>query len=231
MNFNYSFLTVYVTDNITLKSTIICLLLTLFLGAVFAIFYNFTKKKEGIDRSFVTSIVLLPIIVAIVIMLVSNDIVKAFSLGGVFVLIRFRTRIKDTKDAMFLFAVVAIGFAAGLEYYLYAVIIAIFLLIVLTVLHIIKLDRPDPRAFKMKIMIPENLNFVDMFDNIFDNYLIDYKLKQVKVIDFGALVELTYLIKMKDVTMQKKFLDELRVKNGNLNIVITNDYNLVTASK
>jgi hypothetical protein len=225
------FLTIYITDNITLKQTILCLILTLTLGIIYALFYAFTKRKQGFDRSFVTTLVLLPIIVSIVIMLVSNDIVKAFSLGGVFVLIRFRTRIKDTKDAMFLFTTVAVGFAAGLEYFYFAILIAVFILIVLLVLYIVKLDHPDPRTLKIKITIPENLNYVDLFNPIFERYLQEHQLKRVKLTDFGSLIELTYLIKMKDLSVQKKMLDEIRTKNGNLPIIITNDYELVTASK
>ena len=225
------FSTIYVTDNITLKQTILCLLLTLFLGVIFALFYTFIKRKQGFDRSFVTTLVLLPIIVSIVMMLVSNDIVKAFSLGGVFVLIRFRTRIKDTKDAMFLFTVVTIGFAAGLEYFLFAILIAAFILIVLLILYLVKLDHPDPNTLKIKITIPENLNYVDLFTPIFDRYLQGYQLKRINLTDFGSLIELTYLIKMRDLSLQKKMIDDIRAKNGNLNIIVTNDYELVTASK
>lgn len=218
------FLTINVTDNISLGNALLCMGIACILGAVFALFYVFTKKKEGFDRSFIASLTILPIIVAIIIMLVSNDIVKAFSLGGVFVLIRFRTRIKDVKDATFLFSVIGIGFACGLSYYLFAFLIAIFLLIILSIIHLIKLDEKNPNTYRLKVLIPENLDYINLFNNVFEKYLNNYKLKKVKITDFGSLIELTYIIKMKESNNQKAFLDEIRQKNGNLNIIIADDY-------
>ena len=222
---------IYVTDAITLKSLLICVLLSLVMGSAFACFYAFSRRKVGSDKSFTGSLVLLPLIVASIIMLVSNDVARAFSLGGVFALVRFRTRIKETKDAMYLFGSVAVGFACGLEYYLFALIISAVLLISLAVLYFIKLDDKDPKSFRLKILVPENLNYMNIFDDVFEKYLIRYSLKKTKITDFGSLVELVYIIKMKDSKQQKEFLDELRIRNGNLNIVFTDDYETVWATE
>ena len=108
-----------VTDNITLSSELLVLLATIITGVVFAVIYNIMNNKEGIDFSFTLTLIIIPILVAAMVMLVSNDIVRAFSLGGLFVLVRFRTRIKDIKDAALLFVVIVVGFACGLEYYIF----------------------------------------------------------------------------------------------------------------
>lgn len=215
---------VNITDSISLSSAIICLLVSTVLGSMFALFYFFTKKEVGYDRSFLSSIILLPIIVAVIIMLVSNDIVKAFSLGGVFVLVRFRTRIKDARDATFLFASIGVGFACGLDYYLFACLITVFILIVLTILHLFKLDEPKKNVYRLKIQLPENLDYIGLFDNVFKKYLKKVKLLRAKLTDFGSLIELNYMIEIIDDNKQKEFMDELRKLNGNLNILIANDY-------
>lgn len=229
--FNVLLDVIYVTNTITLGSLLLCVLLSLVMGCAFAGFYAFSRRKSGSDRSFTGSLVLLPLIVAVIIMLVSNDVARAFSLGGVFALVRFRTRIKETKDAMYLFGSVAVGFACGLEYYLFAGIITIVLLFALAMLYLLKLDDKDVKSFRLKILVPENLNYMNLFDDIFEKYLIRYSLKKTKITDFGSLVELVYIIKMKDHKQQKEFLDELRIRNGNLNIVFSDDYETVWATE
>ena len=213
-----------ITDNITLTSALLCLGISAVIGAVYALFYWFTKRKVGYDYSMITALVVLPIIVSVIILLVSNDIVKAFSLGGVFVLVRFRTRIRDIRDTMFVFSVIACGFACGLEFYYFAALIGVFMLIAFAVLHFTKLDQPKVNAFRLKILVPENLDYVNLFDKVFDEYTSKHVLMRVKLSDFGSLIELTYLVHVKDVKKQKEFIDELRKLNGNLNIILADDY-------
>jgi uncharacterized membrane protein YhiD involved in acid resistance len=193
-------------------------------GAAFCIVYILTHVKIGYDRSFCTTILIMPIIIAVVIMLVSDNLARAFSLGGVFALVRFRTTITDTKDIMYIFASVAGGLAAGLGYIGYGLLIAVFLCSVLIVIHLIKFDLEKETVARLKIVIPESLNYTHAFDAVFAKYLVSYQLAKVKTTDFGTTFELTYLINVKGDTDQKKFLDDLRVKNGNLNIAITSGY-------
>jgi len=194
------------------------------LGAIFCAIYILTHGKMGYDRSFCTTILLMPIIIAVVIMLVSDNIARAFSLGGIFALVRFRTTITDTKDIMFICASVAAGLAAGLGYTGYGLLITCFLGLILSILHFIKFDREKESVARLKIVIPESLNYIHAFDAVFSKHLQSYQLSKVKTTDFGTTFELTYLVNMKADTNQKKFIDDLRVKNGNLNIVLTSGY-------
>lgn len=200
------------------------LLWALFLGLIFCVVYVATHNKMGYDRSFCTTILIMPIIIAVVIMLVSDNIARAFSLGGIFALVRFRTTISDTKDIMFIFASVACGLAAGLGYTGYGLMISLFLCLVLIAIHLLKFDNEKETVARLKIVIPESLNYVHAFDTVFAKYLSSYQLSKVKTTDFGTTFELTYLINIKGDTNQKKFLDDLRVKNGNMNIVLTSGY-------
>src|SRR5690606_29335821 len=93
------------------------------------------------DRSFVVTLLLLPLIISIIIMLVSDNVARAFSLAGVFTLVRFRTTISDTKDITFVFSTVAIGLATGMGYIVYAIIIMAFIIAVLLLIHGFKLDE------------------------------------------------------------------------------------------
>jgi hypothetical protein len=193
-------------------------------GTLFVLVYILTHNKIGYDHSFCTTLLVLPILIAIVILLVSDNIGRAVSLAGIFALVRFRTTLTDTKDVMYIFATVALGLSAGLGYIVYGIIISVFIAIVLLGVHFLKLDREKENVARLKIVIPESLNYTHAFDPVFGKYLISYQLAKVKTTDFGTTFELTYNINLRGDINQKKFLDDLRVKNGNLNISLTTGY-------
>lgn len=210
--------------NITYTTVIIILISTTILGMLLSLALAFIRRKEGYDRSFVVTLMLLPLIIAIIIMLVSDNVARAFSLAGVFTLVRFRTTVSDTKDITFVFSTVAIGLSTGMGYIGYAMIITAFIILVLLIIHILKLDDIKDNHAKLKIVVPESLNYVGAFEPILESYCTFAKLKKVKTTDFGTTFELTYLINMKSGISQKAFIDDLRVINGNLNIILTQEY-------
>lgn len=221
-----SFLSIFYfsTETLTLQIVLAVLSFSFILGVILALVYIFTHLKQGYDRSFCVTLMLFPVIASIIILMVSNNIARAFSLAGVFTLIRFRITMSDTSDIMYVFATVAIGLAIGLGYTGYALVVTLFYAAIMLVLHFIHFDQEKETKAKIKIMVPESLNFPHVFDVIFDKYLSSYKLQKVKLSDFGTTFELTYHINMKKDINQKCFLDDLRTKNGNLNISLVNEY-------
>jgi uncharacterized membrane protein YhiD involved in acid resistance len=162
-------------------------------------------------------------------MLVSNNLARAFSLAGVFTLVRFRTAIADSRDITYILSSVGIGLAAALGYIDYAMLITGFIATILLLLHAFNLDKDKNNHAKLRIVIPENLNYSNVFDEVFKVYVHSHQLQKVKTTDFGTMFELTYLIKLKNNVDQKAFLDELRVRNGNLSITLTSDYVSLTS--
>lgn len=196
------------------------------LGTVLSLVYQFTHRKMPYDRSFAVILILLPTVISFIIFLVSDadSIPMAFSLAGVFTLVRFRTVISEPKDITYILTTVGIGLALALGLVSYAVLLTVVVSIILIVIYLIKFSREYMVYHRLNISIPENLNYVDVFEDIFENYLKTYKLQRVKTADFGSVFQLTYLVILKDDTQQKDFIDALRVKNGNLMISMTNDY-------
>jgi len=212
------------TETLTLGNVVLVMLFATILGAVLTGIYALTHRLLGFDRSFCVTLLMLPIIVSIIIMLVSNNIARAFSLAGVFTLIRFRSTLPDTRDITYVFASVAIGLIVGMGYTGYGIIVTVFISLILVVLNLVKFDAEKATKAKLKIIVPESLNYPNAFDQVFSKYLESYKLHKVKTMDFGTTFELTYYINMKSESNQKKFIDDLRVKNGNLNITMTSEY-------
>lgn len=213
---------------LTSQSVIIVIAVALGLGVLLSLVYIFTHKKSGYLPSMPTTIIILPVVVATIIMLVGTNYAGALALGGVFALVRFRSEPGDVKDISYIFSTVAAGLCCGMGYIYYGVIIAIVLSIVLIIMYLIKYGEVKKTDLKLKILVPEDLNYEDAFADIFVAYGVKAHLDKVKTADFGTIYELVYRLEVPSDFKQKEFIDKLRTRNGNLNIILTLTDNLYT---
>lgn len=172
-------------------------------------------------ESFTLANALLVIGSSIIILLVGNNVARAFSLAGAFSIIRFRSAPGDPKDISYIFFTLAVGLACGMGYIGYGVIVTVILCIIMIVLDKIKFAVPKTKNMRLKILVPEDLNYEGVFDKILDSYSTNWATESVKTKDFGALFEISYKIHLKEGVSQKNLIDELRCKNGNLTIALT----------
>lgn len=209
-------------ESVTLdfESILWVFLSSIVLGVVVAVVYIITHKKEGYQSSFPITIAMLPLIVAAIILLIGNNTTRALSLAGIFALTRFRSNPLGTKEVSYIFLLVAIGIALGLGYIVFAAIMTLAVCGLLVVLYYTKFGIPNAKTMRLKIIVPENVNYDNLFDDILDKYCTKHYLNKVKTTDFGTMFELVYLIVVKNTTNQKEFIDELRTRNGNLNITL-----------
>lgn len=208
-------------ESFTLTNTLIIITSSILLGIVISLAYLKTHKKDGYIPSFIISLIMLPTIISIIILLVGNNVARAFSLAGAFSIIRFRSTPGDTKDISYIFFKLAVGLASGMGYVGYAVIFTIILCAVMIILDSLNFAMPKSKAKVLKITVPEDLNFEGVFDEILNTNTTSWNMVKVSTRDFGALYELNYSIHLKNDVNQKKFIDSLRVRNGNLNISLT----------
>jgi len=180
-----------------------------------------THKEDGYETSFVTTLVVLPAIIAIIILLIGSNIARAFSLVAVFSLIRFRSAVNDLKDITYVLMTVCIGLTAGMGYIGYSIIFAVILCMALYLLDKTNYGKSKRKAILLRIVIPENLNYQKVFDDIFTTYTDSFALNKVKTSDLGSLVTLTYKINFKKDTNLKLFIDQIRQRNGNLDVTLT----------
>lgn len=209
-------------ESFTLTNTLIIITSSILLGIVISLAYLKTHKKDGYIPSFIISLIMLPTIISIIILLVGNNVARAFSLAGAFSIIRFRSTPGDTKDISYIFFTLAVGLASGMGYVGYAVIFTIILCTVMIILdNSLNFAMPKSKAMVLKITVPEDLNFEGVFDEILNTNTTSWNMVKVRTRDFGSLYELNYSIHLKNDVNQKKFIDSLRVRNGNLNISLT----------
>jgi len=203
-------------SQITLSSFLICTVAALILGVLSALLY---MHKNHYTPTFVTTIALLPAVISIVIMLVNGNIGAGVAVAGAFSLIRFRSQPGDAREIGTIFLVMALGFAIGMGYVgIAAVFFLIMALFQLALIHF-KFGQVKNDLRELKITIPENLDYDGLFDDLLQKYTDSYELVGVKTSNMGTLFELHYDITLKGSGIPKQFLDELRCRNGNLNIV------------
>ena len=207
-------------ESLTLANTLIIIGASIILGLIISISYMKTSKEEVVTSGFAVTLIMLPAIISIIILLVGNNVARAFSLAGAFSIIRFRSEPKDPKDISYIFFTLAVGLSAGMGYVGYAVLFTIILCLIMFILKFINYGEADKSFFELRITIPENLNYENVFDDVLKKYTSSWKFKKVKTKEFGSLFEITYTVVMKNEN-QKKFIYELRCRNGNLGVVLS----------
>lgn len=209
------------TTDLTFYSSILTMLTAIILGTVIAFTYSKTQDDESFQRSLAITLLMLPIILSVIILFIGSNIARAFSLAGTLSIIRFRSAPGDPKDIGFIFFDIAAGLACGVGLYGYGLVFVLILCAVIFTAEKLKLFERRDIQKKLKIIIPENLNYQGAFDEILDKYTKKYKLIQIKTTDLGSLFELSYTITMEKEQNEQEFINALRCRNGNLNITLT----------
>lgn len=210
------------TANATLTFThaILTIVVSILLGGIISITYMKTSR-QSYSQNFALTMILIPSIIAIIILLIGNNIARAFSLAGAFSIIRFRSAPGDPKDIAYVLFTMAAGLACGVGMYGYAILFTLILCVLMIVLHKLKFGAKRSSQKLMKITVPEDLGYEEAFLEVFRKFQVGHELKRVKTTELGSLFELVYLITMDPNTSQKELIDALRCRNGNLNITLS----------
>ena len=208
-------------QTIGVGSFLLCILFSLIVGAMYYFAYTFKNKTT---TSFKTSVALLPVVVCVVIMMVNGNIGIGVAIAGAFSLVRFRSAQGNAKEIVVIFMTMCSGLILGVGYLAYATLFTLIMCLLILGSNIIskKVNNRNQNRV-LKVTIPEDLDYEDVFADIFNNYLEEVELKKVKTTNMGSLFRLTYDIKLKKDKSEKELIDELRIKNGNLEIMILKD--------
>lgn len=206
--------------DITISSAVITMLVAAVLGAAIAFTY-YKTQEEGYQRSIALTLLMLPIVFSVIILLIGSNIARAFSLTGTLSVIRFRSAPGDMRDIGFIFFDIGAGLACGLGLYGYGAVFVVILCVIMIFAEKFRAFEKKAVQKNLKITVPENLNYQDAFDEILEKYTKKYVLTKIKTTDLGSLFELCYTVTMLDAADEREFINELRCRNGNLNIVLT----------
>lgn len=209
-----------INTTLSFKSAVLTIVVSFALGLLISYVYIKTHARGSYSQNFTLTLIMIPCIIAVIILLIGSDVARAFSLAGAFSIIRFRSAPGDPKDISYVFFAMAAGLACGVGLLAYAVFFTAFLCVVMVVLSKINFGARKTPYKVLKVVVPENLDYEREFEDIFNKYTVSHELQKVKTTDLGTLYELVYLINLYYGTNEKEFIDALRCRNGNLNIVL-----------
>jgi hypothetical protein len=198
----------------------LCLVTALVIGAFLSLIYT---RLTRFTTSFLVTLALLPAIVCVIILLVNGNIGAGVAVAGAFGLVRFRSQPGSAREIGTLFLAMTAGLACGMGYLGYAVLFALVLGMLMLMLDRLSERLPRPTQDKtLRITIPEDLDYCQLFDDLFAEYTSHWESVAVKSSNLGSLFKLTYHVTLKNPKLEKEFLDALRCRNGNLEIALSN---------
>ena len=173
-------------------------------------------------KRFFIVVAIIPFIVAAVITFVNGNIGAGVAIGGAFSLIRFRSAQGSADEIATILIAMGSGIAFGMGYIGYGVVILVVLAVLFLFFSVLPIfeHKGMGQDRLLKITIPETLEYAEVFDEIFDHYLKRCENAGVKTTGMGSMFRLSYRIQMKEPSEEKALIDELRTKNGNLEISI-----------
>ena len=203
-------------EGLTLSAFLICSAVSLVLGIGAAFVGSFRSRSTP---SFAVTLAILPAAVQVVIMLVNGNLGAGVAVAGAFGLVRFRSAPGTAREIGVLLLAMAIGLATGMGYIGLALLSFVLIGGALFVLTVLRFGQHGADERVLKITIPENLDYDGLFDDLFACYTRSHEIIRVKTSNMGTLYELEYRIVLPGGAVPKEFLDALRCRNGNLNII------------
>lgn len=213
------------TGEFSVLDVVLAMLLSFLLSAFIGWIYKITHRGTSYTQSFVFTLVLNGMVVALVMMVVGSNIARAFSLVGALSIIRFRNAVKETRDVGFIFFTMAVGMAIGTKFYLLAMIAAVVISLIMLLMTRFNWFAREMSSQILRVQVPNNVAFDTLLDEPFLKYTHSSELISVDSIHSGLLTELTYSIGMKSASQVQSFLTEIKQLNGNNKVTLIAGYN------
>ena len=200
---------------ITLQGFLISLVCAMVLGVLSSLMFTHFTRHTG---SLAITLAVLPPIVTLVIMMINGNIGAGLAVAGAFALVRFRSLPGTAKEVCGIFLSVSIGLACGMGYVGVAVLYFLFMSGFIILLEELRFGQGRLAERQLKITIPEDLDYEEIFDDLLEKYTLRWELVRVHTTNMGTLYELTYEVLMRQKNQSREFINELRCRNGNLSI-------------
>ena len=206
------------TSTVALTDILLCLMTSIILGLIIALTHKITSKY---NKNFLITLSVLPLLISTIIIMVNGNLGTSMAVLGAFGFVRFRSIPGTSKEILAVLFTMTVGLVVGMGNLVFASIITLIGSILLLVLAKISIFDENKYEKILKITIPENLDYTEVFDERFKKYAKYTKLESVKTTNMGSMFDLKYRIALDKECNEKEFIDELRIKNGNLKIVLT----------
>lgn len=205
------------SGEITVAGICVMMGMAVVLGILTALVFSFRTFQS---QSFFVTLILIPLVSSVIIFMVNDHLGVGVAVAGAFTLVRFRSIAGNGKELIAIFASMAEGLILGMGYVGMAVLLFVVVSVIILAISATGFGEKD-LSRSLRIMIPEDLDYDDVFDEILKKYTKNYQLARVRTRNMGTLYELTYQISLREAGHTKAFIDELRTRNGNLNVILS----------
>jgi len=208
------FNSIFVQGSLTFWSVLLTLGLALLLGFASSLYY--VKKNATATRSFAFTLALLPVITATVIMVVNGNLGAGIAVAGSFSLIRFRSVQGTGQEILAVFLAAAAGLCLGAGYAAVACLLVAVCLLAHALLSAFRFGEAAENLREVRIDLPESLDYDGLFDDLMNTYFVSGRLVRVRTVEMGTAYQLIYRGILRDAGADRRFLDAVRERNGNL---------------
>ncbi|MGC4020005.1 MAG: DUF4956 domain-containing protein [Muricomes sp.] len=192
-----------------------CTAVSLVLGILISLLHCYRNRSS---KNFLLTLAILPVVVQVVITIVNGNLGTGVAVMGAFSLIRFRSVPGNAREIGNIFLAMVIGLADGMGYIGIAGLLFVIVAVLQILLLVIPVNIENSCEKILKITIPENLDYQGIFDDLFQKYTVKAQLYRVRTVNMGSLYELQYSVTLRNESIEKAFLDDIRCRNGNLGI-------------
>ena len=203
------------SNSIGITEVLISMIIAIILGFIIALVH---KKTSRYSKNFLITISLLPILVEAVMLMVNGNLGTSVAIMGAFSLVRFRSIPGTSKEILIVFFAMTVGLSCGMGQIWFAIILTVIGCLLLLLLNKVNVFEKEKGEKKLKILIPENLEYDTVFEDIFNECTNKVVLEKTKTTNMGSMFELSYKVKIKSGISEKEFIDKLRTRNGNLKL-------------
>jgi uncharacterized membrane protein YhiD involved in acid resistance len=198
----------------TLQSVVLSLLLAFVLGQALAWVYYATHSGLSYSRSFVQSLILITVVIAMVMGVIGSNIITAVGLMGALAIVRFRNIIKDTRDIAFIFNALVIGMACGSQRYGTAILGTVVICLIIIYLYITDFGTHQPHNGFLRFSLKGSVGPNHPITGVLTQFCGNYTLLSRQETGFGGAAEYAYQILVKNVNKNEQLLAELEGVEG-----------------
>lgn len=204
-------------DSIRIGELLMCISAAIVIGLLIAFIHMY---RNTYTKNFVITLAVLPVLVQSVIMLVNGNLGAGIAVLGAFSLIRFRSIAGGSREITSIFWAMGAGLATGMGYISYIAIFSVIVAIFLLLIYRTDFGEQKSAERELKITIPEDLDYPGLFDEVLTDFAYSSRLDSVRTTTMGSLYELCYVLHLKDQKKEKKLIDAVRIRNGNLPVIL-----------
>jgi len=208
------------TQTFSSQDVLLTILLSFVLTLIIAWTYRATHRGASYSQTFAQTLIILAMVVGVVMLIVGSNIARAFTLVGALSIVRFRNAVKETRDVGFIFFAMAIGMACGTRFYLLAIIATVTICLLIWIMTTQNMFAKSLAEQILKIRLPADIPYDDIFDDVFAKYLTRADLLAVETVQAGMLTELVYGVEFREKGGAHSLIAEVRRLNQNNKVVL-----------